>query len=236
MDNRNHKERIRKILALAESPNEHEAKAALLKARQLMAEHKLSESGIRDTGKSNVLKVDSGLTCSKRRFPWMVTLAAVIGENFCCKSFRSHWKGKQTYTVGFIGFEEDVNMCVEILRYAVDCIQSWIKRLRCERSNFSSDQLKRLCDSYGYGFAFGIEKAFSMQQQMHVEEWGLVLAVPKEVEEACSGMRKTDFKAKASENLSPNAYSEGYRDGKEFDTSRRLQERSGQDGQSVHSA
>ena len=69
MDNRNHKERIRKILALAESPNEHEAKAALLKARQLMAEHKLSESEIRDTGKSNVLEVDSGLTCSKRRFP-----------------------------------------------------------------------------------------------------------------------------------------------------------------------
>lgn len=31
------KDKIRKLLALAKSPEEHEAKAALLKARQLMA-------------------------------------------------------------------------------------------------------------------------------------------------------------------------------------------------------
>lgn len=43
-----YKEKIRKLLALAESPNEHEARAALLKARQLMAEHKLSELDFQD--------------------------------------------------------------------------------------------------------------------------------------------------------------------------------------------
>ena len=42
-----YKDKIRKLLALAESPNEHEAKAALLKARQLMAEHKLSENDVK---------------------------------------------------------------------------------------------------------------------------------------------------------------------------------------------
>lgn len=35
------KDRISKILALAESPNENEARAALLKARELMAKYKL---------------------------------------------------------------------------------------------------------------------------------------------------------------------------------------------------
>ena len=35
----NIKDKIAKLLALAESPNENEAKAALLKARELMAEH-----------------------------------------------------------------------------------------------------------------------------------------------------------------------------------------------------
>lgn len=34
-----YKDKIKKLLALAESPNENEAQAALLKARQLMAEH-----------------------------------------------------------------------------------------------------------------------------------------------------------------------------------------------------
>lgn len=39
--NNNIKERIAKLLALAESPNENEAKADLLKARALMVQHKL---------------------------------------------------------------------------------------------------------------------------------------------------------------------------------------------------
>ena len=37
----NIKDKIAKLLALAESPNENEAQAALLKARELMAQHKL---------------------------------------------------------------------------------------------------------------------------------------------------------------------------------------------------
>ena len=32
-----YKDKIRKLIALAESPNEHEARDALLKARELMA-------------------------------------------------------------------------------------------------------------------------------------------------------------------------------------------------------
>ena len=39
----NYKAKIKKLLALAESPVEAEAQAALLKSRELMAKHKLSE-------------------------------------------------------------------------------------------------------------------------------------------------------------------------------------------------
>lgn len=41
-----YKDKIKKLLALAESPNENEAQAALLKARQLMAEHKIGEADL----------------------------------------------------------------------------------------------------------------------------------------------------------------------------------------------
>ena len=44
----NYKEKIKKLLALSESSNEHEAKAALLKAKQLMIEHKITESYLTD--------------------------------------------------------------------------------------------------------------------------------------------------------------------------------------------
>lgn len=40
--------KIRKLLALSESPNEFEAQAALLKARQLMAEYKLTEAELHE--------------------------------------------------------------------------------------------------------------------------------------------------------------------------------------------
>ena len=54
---KDYKEKIRKLLALAESPNEHEARAALLKARQLMAEHKLTEAELKDVEKQQVKDV-----------------------------------------------------------------------------------------------------------------------------------------------------------------------------------
>ncbi len=39
----NIKERIERLLVLAQSPNEHETRAALLKARELMGKYKLME-------------------------------------------------------------------------------------------------------------------------------------------------------------------------------------------------
>ncbi len=49
-----YKTKIKKLLALSESPNEHEARAVLLKARQLMAEHKLAETELEDPVKQKV--------------------------------------------------------------------------------------------------------------------------------------------------------------------------------------
>lgn len=43
------KEEIAKLLALSSSPNEKETQEALLKARELMAKHKLSQTSARMT-------------------------------------------------------------------------------------------------------------------------------------------------------------------------------------------
>ena len=84
-----YKDKIRKLLALAQSPVEAEAKAALLKARELMAKHKLTEAELGEAKKQAVRDVKTDITCSKRRDPWIVVLAAVIGEHYCCKGYRS---------------------------------------------------------------------------------------------------------------------------------------------------
>ena len=148
---KDYKEKIRKLLALAESPNEHEARAALLKARQLMAEHKLTETELKDVEKQQVKDVRTDITCSKRRDPWIVSLSAIIGENYCCKGYRYRRYGEQTNCIGFIGLEDDVEICVAVFKYAVDCALSEIKNIKKENDCYYSDYVKRLCNSYGYG-------------------------------------------------------------------------------------
>ena len=104
------KGKIRNLLALAESSNENEAKAALLKARELIAKHKLTEAELAEEEKQAVQDVRTDITCSKR--------------------YRSHAKGHQTQTIGFIGLEDDVEVCTAIFKYAVDCIRSGVKSIR----------------------------------------------------------------------------------------------------------
>lgn len=225
MAEQNYKEKIKKLLALAESPNEHEAKAALLKAKKLMAEHKISEADIRDIGKQEVKKIQTGITCSKRRNPWIVELSAVIGVNYCCQAHRSHEWGEQTQKIGFVGLEDDVEICIAIFKYAVDCILAGEKSLKKELSKrgYSGDYIKAMRDGYGYGFVGGIEKAFHKQKEENLE-WALVMVMPKEVKEATANMTNRQFSPKAARSASGSGYGIGFRDGEKFSPERRLQE------------
>lgn len=54
----NIKEKIAKLLALTESPNESEAKAAMLKARELMAEHKILMSDLQGSGQGGFCTIN----------------------------------------------------------------------------------------------------------------------------------------------------------------------------------
>lgn len=224
MDSKDYREKIRKLLALAESPNEHEAKAALLKARQLMAEHKLTERECKDAEKQEVKDIRTDITCSKRRNPWIVHLSAVIGENYCCKGYRNRRYGEQTNYIGFIGLEDDVEVCVSIFKYAVDCVLSEIKRIKKENSCYYSSYVKKICDSYGYGFVSGVSEAFRKQQEENEQRWGLVLVMPQEVIEASQHLGHKEFKSRAEEDISESAYTKGFYDGEEFDPTKRIQE------------
>ena len=72
-------EKIAKLLALAESPYEEEAKAALLQARRLMAEHKLMPEDIEPQENKKVIQECVGVTCTKLSSPWteMAVMMAV---------------------------------------------------------------------------------------------------------------------------------------------------------------
>lgn len=210
-------EKIRNLLDLAESSNEHEARAALLKARQLMAKYKVSEEALKDAEKQEVDRKRSGVTYSMRRDPWVELLASVIARYHCCKDYRIHVKGKQTSEAAFIGLTNDVEMCMQIFLYAVDCIRSKTRKMR-------RDYSVTVADGYGYGFATGLKEAYEQQQEE--KGWGLVLVVPKEVNDAVSKMKvvKTNGHAKKINDADARAFRSGMKDGREFKEQKRIGE------------
>lgn len=215
------KKKIKKLLALSESDNEHEAKSALLKAKKLMAVHKMAEFDLEDDGK-NVVRIKTEFTCSKRREAWMIPLSIIIAKNFCCKSYKIQPYKKQTATVCFIGFEEDVHVCEEIFRYAVDCIRSGINDLKKSSAEYSRGYCKRLCDGYGFGYTYGIEEAFETQKGQDETGWGLVMVVPQEVTNETDKMKHEKFKPAVMKQMSADGYTKEKEEGRKFNPGTKL--------------
>lgn len=94
---RDMKDTIKKLLALASNnPSENEAKAAMLKARKLMAKYKAEESDIEEKTTENVVKEQVGESCTAMTESWMLSLSAIIAQHYCCvANVTSHqWRQK----------------------------------------------------------------------------------------------------------------------------------------------
>lgn len=190
-----YKDKIRKLLALAKSPEPEEAKLALLKARKLMAEHKLTERDLKEHD-TTVIQQEIDETFSKKANSWMAPLSTVIGENYCCAAYR--------------------------------CIKAEQKKLRKRhRDYYTPQEIAKICDSYGYGFARGVYEAFTRQNEEN-QEYGLVLKVPKEAKDELDKMgppkefKKTPQPKTVGEL---DAAWRGIEDGRKFDPSNKLEEK-----------
>lgn len=214
----NIKEKISKLLALADSPNENEAKAALLKARQLMAKHKLSECDIQRDKSTNIIKKSTGVSFTKMSNVWVSELGAIIAENYCCKSFIRHREGDKKREIGFIGLEDDFNVCESVFNFAYDFIINRCCDIKKENKDiYTAKCIREMCNFYGRGFVIGLGEMFEKQNKS--EETGLILVIPKEVTESISDMdvdqkNYMDIKSHHYESLKLQA--QGYNDGLEF--------------------
>lgn len=208
--------KIKKLLALGESSNEHEAKLAMLKAQELLAKHKISLKEMNEYQEVNVVEGKTNVTFTKAK--WKGRLAKVIADNFGCYYF---FRTRRNNTVMFIGKDEDVTVCRIVIEYAIDSINSVVKRLRYEyrRDGYST---KGLENDYALGFIKGLENAFEKQKQEN-QEWGLILVKDKEVTDA---YEKKEFTRKISINSKfqgfDEVYSQGIKDGEKFSISNKI--------------
>lgn len=206
--------KIKNLLALAESPNEHEARSALLMARKLMAKYKVLEKDLENPETQDVEQKLTGITYSIRRDPWVKDLANVIAKHHCCRPFQNRGKGKQTAEIGFVGLTDDIAICMEVFRYAVDCVRSITDKYRKQKS-------AKAANGYGYGFVLGLIEAYDKQQKE--ECFDLVLAVPEKVNKAMEGMAKAKQSEKKLHESDVRTFRKGMQDGREFDMEKRLQ-------------
>lgn len=209
----NYKEKIKKLLSLAQSDNENESKAALLKAQELMIKNKISEKDLEDVKKQKIKTIMTGLTYSSRKNRYVLNLSKVITENYCCIYYANREYGRQTRNLVIAGFEDDVEICMEVLTKAVDTIAHNAKKL-VYRKGYRSKHKKIVMDSYADGFVQGLKEMYDKQRKLNEEEWGLVLVVPKEVNDILKGMSKGVIKKLNSTDR--DAYEKGSQDGNNF--------------------
>lgn len=213
-------EKISRLLALAASPYEAEAKAAMLKARQLMAEHKLRPEDIVPTQDQKLIREGSGVTSTKQSTPWASCLAGVIAAHYCCSHYLLISKGKKTCEIGFVGFEEDFTVCKQIYRYAYECVMARCRSIQ-KQKEYTAAERRQMCNSYGWGFCYGLQEAYEEQDAQHAE-WGLVMVVPKAVTDVVSGMKKVTYASASATKWRKDYAGMGYRDGQKFDPGHRL--------------
>ena len=232
-------ERIRKVLAVAESSNQNEAMTALLKARELMARHKLTESDCTQSGDPqmglSVYKKDHFTENTNR---WFVRLGKVIAENYCCAEvIRSVSKGKVMY-VSFAGLDEDPAIACEVFSYAVQHIKRESKQFKKaigsviledtfgNRSHLDSKVIiKRTRNwesSYVTGFIKGLVHRYETQFASGEDE---ILALALVPDPQVSGLREhleknADRKIR-EETTDKGALLKGYHDGCRFDLTRK---------------
>ena len=217
------KDKIRKLLALADSPNDNEAIAALSKARELMARHKLTERDI-DIKSSEVVTELLDIYYTARSSIWVLKLARVIAESCCCKSYSNRMYRKKTMQIGIVGFKEDTEVCKKLITYAYEHVCGRISEIKRRLKNENSAaEITQRGKAYGIGFAEGLNQAIAEQHEAN-QEYGLVLITPKEVNDK---LRSFAQNTRVSYGIDPDAARfrlAGRKEGYEYSPRERLRD------------
>lgn len=189
-------------MALAgNNPSENEAKAAALKAQELIAKYNLDLS--QDSGEKVNYKLLEAEHPNNNGYRG--TLASIVAPNFRCKAI---YLGTQ---VNFFGRDGDVDTCVSVFNYLYKTMRTnGCRQERLARKEGKS--ARGVANCYWTGFMRGLKDEFGAQSK------ALVIIVPEDVKNKFKerfpstgfsnrmGVRQTGY--------DKSAYDRGYSDGR----------------------
>ena len=198
-------ERINKLLALAQSPNQNEAEKASEMAFKLMEQYGIST---RDLNLAN-LEQDLGqigTTEAKGKSNlaiWEKQLAAVIAKYFDCISYHSkrfnHSKYKYEMVMGFVGHESN--------RITCEIMYDWLRKLIGREANkkFKSAAYRT---SFAIGVVQGLMDKYDLFNETKTNETGLVIY------DEVKNWIDQNMNMKQGKSRVPSVYSGAYAEGK----------------------
>ena len=211
-------DKIEKLLALSSSSNENEARAAMMKAQELMAKYEIKREQLKD-GEQEERRIVN-FSSVPFRDEWIHMVRGVIAENFRCRRIAVSRVGSGgAFRIRFYGYEEDAEICINIFNYAVKVIRKRFMVLRAIYADagrgFGNDEKM----NYVLGFCHGLEKNFE-EQKAQSQSFALALVTPKAVNDYVdaipgleTGTGYKDFKQNREHALLQRT---GYVDGKTF--------------------
>lgn|SRR5699024_1614555 len=209
--------RVNKLLALAEDNSSvEESQTAFLQAQQMMVKYGVDPSDLDISEESKRVLEKSG-SDYKRLFWWERRLASIVAKNFRCKNYinNKYIEGKKQVQrrIMFMGRDEDVNLAREMYKLAREATLFYTK-CYMQQNDLKGSSVK---NDYILGFVDGLEEKFEDQINSQSQEWGLVLVVPKNVEERYKKEVTGTLYHKIPDVNSDEHYSEGYEDGNAID-------------------
>lgn len=193
-------ERLEKLLALTQSPNEFEAMKAAKAAQELMAKYNIQLSNLKHEQKS----VNGVTSMYGKRYRFQ--LAKIVADNYGVKHYYIN-----KMTVAFYGHAASVETAVKVYDYLHNMIH------RLADSHQTKVWKKEHCtkgvyNSYVQGFLNGLKAELDSQCK------ALAIVVPPDVEEAYKEFSKdfTSFRSKGELVEVPNfdSYKQGEEAGK----------------------
>lgn len=208
-------ERVKNLLDLANNnPNENEAIAAALKAQELMVKYNIELDQLDDKKEVREIVKEVYHQSSKHEMrKWKVGLAAIIAQNFRCKTYLINNRD-----VVFYGYKEDAEIALQVFTYLYELGNKFAVRYynKCKKEG---KETRGVMNTYLIGFRDGAAEVLGKQCT------ALMIITPKEVTESFDEMTKDWKTTKSTLRLSGDnaAYSNGKQDGRDMATARNIE-------------
>ncbi|GAB7306749.1 DUF2786 domain-containing protein [Enterococcus gallinarum] len=213
------KQKIVKLLALANDANDEESMAALAKAQELMLQHEIDEEDIfsyKQEQKSE--KVIDMIIYEGRPQKWLYRLASIIAKNF---RVRYYYAPGTPIELHFFGIESDVQIAQITFEYARGsasyCARQFLQLPEIRRKYKRKWQLKQ---DYLEGYLRGLSETF--RNQVLTNGYELALQVPEVVQTTVKEIGLVPGKDTSHNVKDREAFYSGYAEGVRFSDKCRL--------------